>query len=92
MVLYASITWLHTNGFTITYLHQFPWFTAMVIDAHWTMPHTDGLSECYVVYIPLCPLSKIYGIELIQELLPEIVRYCPRLQMTEDVTRLSHWL
>ena len=54
MVLYASITWLHTNGFTITFLRQFPWSTAMVIDAHWTMPHTDGLSEC------IEPCSRIF--------------------------------
>ena len=26
-VLYASITWLHTNGFTITFLCQFLWST-----------------------------------------------------------------
>ena len=68
-VLYAFITWLHTNGFTnVSFLlktfgyipgfvdihyhashqcfHQFQEnSTAMVIDAHWTMPHTDGLSE-----------------------------------------------
>ena len=51
MVMYASITWLDTNGFTITFLHQFPWSTARVIYAHWTMPHTDGLSEWLYVIV-----------------------------------------
>ena len=56
--VHYSITWLDTNGFTITFLCQLQWSTAMVIDSHWTVPETNSLSECF----PAKLAPEIFGL------------------------------